>query len=112
MGGRPRTTEATIPIDISLPVVELRAPVGEKMDVSMTFHSAGVREVLEVLLGELLDVNYIIGEEVGGKLTFRMVGEFYKEEMLNIIQGVLNVNNLAMFQRDGLIEVVLLQEAK
>jgi general secretion pathway protein D len=112
VGGRPRTTEATIPVDLSPPVVELRAPVGEEMDVSMTFHSADIATVLEVLLGELLDVNYIIGEEVGGKLTFRMVGKFYKEEMLNIIQGVLNVNNLAMVQRDGLIEVVLLGEAK
>lgn len=111
-GGRPQSTEAAIPVNLKPPLVELKAPVGEEIDVSMTLHSADIREVLEVLLGELLDVNYIISEEIGGTLTFRMVGQFYKEEMLNVIQTVLNINNLAMVQRDDLIEVVLLEEAK
>lgn len=99
-------------MEFKRPEVALPPPTGEKMDVSITFQSADIAEVMKVLLGELLDVNYVIDRKVGGEFTFRMVGQFYKEEMMNIIQAVLNVHGLAMVKRNGLIEVVILEEAK
>ncbi len=107
-----KPAEFTMPMELRAPELVLPTPEGKKLDVSMTFHSADVREVLKMLLGELLDVNYVIDKKVGGEVTFRMVGQFYKEEMLNIIQAVLNVQNLAMVQKNGIIEVTLLGEAK
>lgn len=108
----PLPAEITTPRELKAPETALPTPVGEKMDVSIAFQSADVREVLKVLLGELLNANYVIDRKVGGEFTFRMVGQFYKEEILNIIQAVLNVYNLALVRRDGMIEVTLLEEAK
>lgn len=108
----PIPAEGVIPMEFKRPEVALPPPTGEKMDVSITFQSADIAEVMKVLLGELLDVNYVIDRKVGGEFTFRMVGQFYKEEMMNIIQAVLNVHGLAMVKRNGLIEVVILEEAK
>lgn len=108
----PLTAEVITPRELKAPEVILPPPVGEKLPVSITFQSADVREVLKVLLGELLNVNYVIDKKVGGELTFRMVGQFYKDEMLNIIQTVLNVHDLALVKRDGLVEVTLLERAK
>ncbi|MFQ5957239.1 MAG: secretin N-terminal domain-containing protein, partial [Candidatus Brocadiales bacterium] len=108
----PRPAEITIPRELKTPEIVLPTPVGEKLDVAITFHSADVREVLKVLLGELLDVNYVIDKMVSDEITFRMVGQFYEGEMLNIIQAVLNVYDLAMVQKNGIIEVTSLQEAK
>ena len=105
-------TESTFPLELNAPEVILPTREGEKLDVSLVFNAADVREVSKVLLGDLLRVNYVIDETAGGKLTFRMVGQFYKEEILNIFQTILNVDGLALVQENGMIQVTRLEKAK
>lgn len=105
-------TEIFVPRELTAPEMALSAPEGKKLDLSMTFHDADVREVLKVLLGELLNLNYVIDKNVHGTITFRMTGQFYKNEMLDIIQAVLNANDLALVKREGVIEVTRLADAK
>lgn len=105
-------TEIIIPRELTAPEMAPSAPEGKKLDLSMTFHDADVREVMKVLLGELLNLNYVIDKNVRGTITFRMTGKFYKNEMLNIIQAVLNANDLALVKREGVIEVTRLADAK
>lgn len=108
----PAPAEGIIPRELKVPEVSVPPPVGKKLNVSFTFQSADIREVLKLLLGELMNLNYVIDKKVGGEFTFRMVGEFYKEEILNIVQTVLNIHGMALVKKDNLIEVTLLEEAK
>ncbi len=104
--------DGSIPMVLKPPELVSSTFSGEKMDVSMIFQSADVIEVLEVLLGEVLDLNYVISKKVRGDITLRMVGRFYEEELLDLIQTALNVNGLALVNEEDLTKVTLLETAK
>ena len=104
--------DGSIPMVLKPPELVSSTFSGEEMDVSMIFQSADVIEVLEVLLGEILDLNYVISKKVRGDITLRMEGRFYREELLDLIQTALNVNGLALVSEEDLTKVTLLETAK
>ncbi len=108
----PPPSAITIQRELKAPEVTLPPRVGEKQSISITFQAADIKEVLRVLLGELLNTNYVIDQRVRGEFTFRMVGQFYKEELFNIIQTVLSVHDIVLIRRDDMVEVTLLESAK
>lgn len=88
------------------------SPVGEKIDVTFNFQNADIREVINVLLGDLLKLNYVMDRKVAGVITLHAVGQFYKEELKDIAQLTLNVNGFAIIEKDGFVEVTTIQEAR
>jgi type II secretion system protein D len=87
-------------------------PVGEKIDVTLNFQAADIREVIKVLLGDLLKLNYVIDRKVAGIMTLHAVGQFYTEELMDIAQTTLNVNGFAVIVKENIAEVVTIQEAR
>ncbi|HLG28790.1 MAG TPA: type II secretion system secretin GspD, partial [Candidatus Brocadiales bacterium] len=87
-------------------------PTGEKIDVTFNFMNADIREVINVILGDFLKLNYVVDRKVAGAITLHAVGKFYKEELMDIIQLMLNVNGLAMIVKEDVVEVTTIQEAR
>ncbi|MFQ5713419.1 MAG: type II secretion system secretin GspD [Candidatus Scalinduaceae bacterium] len=88
------------------------APVGKKTDITFNFQNADIKEVLKVILGEILNINYILDKRVTGLITLRTKGKFYKEELLNIIQAMLNINGFALVRDKNVFQVLPIQEAR
>ena len=87
-------------------------PVGKKTDITFNFQNADIKEVLKVILGEILNINYILDKRVTGLITLRTKGKFYKEELLNIIQAMLNINGFALVRDKNVFQVLPIQEAR
>ena len=87
-------------------------PVGKETDITFNFQNADIKEVLKVLLGDILDINYTLDKRVTGLITLRTRGEFYTEELLNIAQAMLNINGFALVRDGNVAQVVPIQEAR
>lgn len=87
-------------------------PEGEKIDTTFNFQNADIREVLNVILGDILEKNYTIDKRVTGMITLRTKGRYYKEELFNIVQTMLNINGFALVKEKNIIQVLPIQEAR
>ncbi len=87
-------------------------PEGEKVDITFNFQNADIKEVLNVILGEILEMNYTLDKRVTGLITLRTTGKYYRGELLNVIQAMLNINGFALVKDSNLFQVVPIQEAR
>ena len=95
--------------------IEQYTPVtheGEKIDITFNFQGADIKEVLNVVLGEILEVNYTLDKRVTGLITLRTTGKYYREELSNIVQAVLNINGFALVKSGNIHQVVPIQKAR
>ena len=87
-------------------------PEDKKIDITFNFQNADIKEVLNAILGDILEINYTLDKRITGQITLRTTGKFYKEEMLNIIQAMLNTNGFALVKGKNIFQVVPIQEAR
>ncbi|MDR4505907.1 MAG: type II secretion system secretin GspD [Candidatus Scalindua sp.] len=87
-------------------------PEGEKVDITFNFQNADIKEVLNVILGEILEMNYTLDKRVTGLITLRTTGKFYRGELINVIQAMLNINGFALVKDSNLFQVLPIQEAR
>jgi type II secretion system protein D len=87
-------------------------PEDKEIDITFNFQNADIKEVLNVILGDVLEINYTLDKRITGQITLRTIGKFYKEEMLNIIQAMLNTNGFALIKSKNIFQVVPIQEAR
>ncbi|GJQ57746.1 MAG: type II secretion system protein GspD [Candidatus Scalindua sp. AMX11] len=85
---------------------------GEKVDITFNFQNADIKEVLNVILGEILEMNYTLDKRVTGLITLRTTGKYYRGELLNVIQAMLNINGFALVKDRNLFQVLPIQEAR
>jgi general secretion pathway protein D len=90
----------------------VEVPKDKKIDITFNFQNAEIKEVLNVILGEILAINYTLDKRITGNITLRTAGKFYKEEMLNIIEAMLNINGFALVKGKNIFQVVPIQEAR
>ncbi len=87
-------------------IVRAQAEIGETEDVTLNFESADVREVVAMILGEILKENYVVDPNVKGSISLRTSRPMDRSALLSILEAVLQVNNAALIHRDGLFKVV------
>ena len=64
---------------------------GDKIDVALNFDNAEIKDVLQVILGEILNVNYILDKESEDTINLHATGQVYKEELLSMLNTLLYV---------------------
>src|SRR3989339_390332 len=79
---------------------------GEKIDIAFNFDNAEIKDVLHVILGGILNVNYILDRRVGGPINLHATGKVYKEELLSMLNTLLYVYDFSIL-KDGDIYRVL-----
>ncbi len=89
-----------------------KLPEGKKIDITFNFQNADIKEVLKVILGDIMGLNYTIDKRVAGVITLRTEGSFYNNELMNIIQATLNINGFAIVNDGNIYQVLPIQEAR
>ena len=94
------------------PLVRVDADTGGAEDlVSLNFESADIREVVEVVLGETLGLNYVFDERVSGTVTARTTEPVSRSAVLAVLENVLALNGAALVPSPGGYAVVPVEEA-
>ncbi|MFN3531465.1 MAG: type II secretion system secretin GspD [Candidatus Brocadia sp.] len=90
------------------PEPSLRKPeyTGEKIDIAFNFDNAEIKDVLQIILGEILNVNYILDKRVGGTINLHATGQVYKEELLSMLNTLLYVYDFAIMKDGDLYRIL------
>jgi general secretion pathway protein D len=70
-------------------------------DVSFNFENTPVPAVVQTILGELLQENYVIAPGVGGTVTFATAKPVRSEQAFSILEMLLAWNNAAITYQEG-----------
>lgn len=86
----------------------LRKPeyTGEKIDIAFNFDNAEIKDVLQIILGEILNVNYILDKRVGGTINLHATGQVYKEELISMLNTLLYVYDFAIMKDGDLYRIL------
>jgi len=80
-------------------------------DVTLNFDGTDLREVVKVILGDLLRVNYVLHPAVQGAVSLQTGRPLRREDLLPTLETLLRMNNAALISREGRYEVVPLANA-
>jgi general secretion pathway protein D len=86
---------------VRMPTVE--SPVrmiGE--DVSLNFEQAPLSEVMHAIMGDILNLDYIVDQPVKGQVTLRTRTPIPRDQLLEVLESLLKSNNALMIRNpDG-----------
>ncbi|WKZ17632.1 MAG: type II secretion system secretin GspD [Candidatus Jettenia sp. CY-1] len=85
---------------------------GDKIDVAFNFDNAEIKDILNVILGEILNLNYILDNRIGGRINLHITGQVYKEELLSMLKTFLNVYNFAMIKEGEIYRILPKADAR
>ncbi|MGR3218573.1 MAG: type II secretion system secretin GspD [Candidatus Anammoxibacter sp.] len=85
---------------------------GKLIDFTFNFKDADIKDVIHQLLGEILQVNYIIDKRVAGKITVNTSGKIYKDELFAIVQSMLDINGFTVARDGKIFKIVPIQEVR
>lgn len=83
----------------------------EEKYVILNFDGADIETVISTI-GELLNINYIIGAGVSGKVTIQSYRKFPVKDLFQIFQTILEVNGLTAVKDGTLYRIVPIDTAK
>lgn len=83
----------------------------EPGDVTLNFDGTDIREVVKVVLGDLLQVNYVLHPAVQGTVSLQTGRPLQREHLIPTLETLLRMNNAALVDKGGGYEVVPLDSA-
>lgn len=90
--------------------IQARASVAEVSDatgdVTLNFQDAPIAEVVQSILGDILDANYTIDAGVEGVVSMRTTRPVTKDALVPILDNLLRMNGAAVLKSHGLYEVL------
>ncbi|WP_028320473.1 secretin N-terminal domain-containing protein [Desulfatiglans anilini] len=93
-------------------IFEPAAPVkkGDGSEVVFNFDDADIYEVIKTV-GDLLDISYIVGPEVRGKVTIHTAKGLSKADLFPIFNQILDINGLAAVKEGDFYKIIPLKDA-
>jgi len=80
-------------------------------DVTLNFDGTDIREVVKVILGDLLKVNYVIDPQVTGAASLQTERPLRREHLIPTLETLLRMNNAALIDSGGTYQVKPLSSA-
>ncbi|MFZ0788260.1 MAG: type II secretion system secretin GspD [Chromatiaceae bacterium] len=80
-------------------------------DVTLNFDGTDIREVVKVVLGDLLQANYVLHPAVQGTASLETGRPLRREHLIPTLETLLRMNNAAIVYKSGTYEVVPLANA-
>ncbi|MFB1487213.1 MULTISPECIES: type II secretion system secretin GspD [unclassified Thiocapsa] len=80
-------------------------------DVTLNFDGTDIREVVKVILGDLLQVNYVLHPAVQGVTSLQTGRPLRRDHLIPTLETLLRMNNAAIVYSGGAYEVVPLANA-
>lgn len=79
--------------------------LGEAQALSMNFFDADLVEVIRLFM-TLLEADYILHPQVSGRVTLSIEDTFRPDQMLDLLEGILRINGMALVETDGVYEIM------
>jgi general secretion pathway protein D len=79
--------------------------------VEMNFDGADVQTVAKTLLGDILQLNFVVDPRVQGNVTLASAGPISRKDVLPAFESVLRMQNAAIVRTGDLVKVVPMAEA-
>jgi len=79
--------------------------------VEMNFDGADVQTVAKSLLGDILQLNFVVDPRVQGNVTLASVGPIPRKDVLPAFESVLRMSNAAIVRSGNLVKIVPIPEA-
>lgn len=100
--------------ELKKPEPAIRKPeyTGEKIDIAFNFDNAELKDVLQIILGEILNMNYILDKRVGGTINLHATGQVYKEELISMLNTLLYVYDFAIMKDGDLYRILPKSETR
>jgi general secretion pathway protein D len=114
-----RTTQAQIPVpQAAAPTPVAATPpargpryrVGQAGDISLNYVDTDVRELVRLILGEILKVNYSIDPGFQGTVTIQTARPLRRDELISTLQGLLTQAGGQLTYQNGLYRVGALND--
>ncbi len=83
----------------------------EAGDITLNFENTDVREVVKVILGDLLDVNYVLDPGVAGAVTMQTGRPISRGMLLPTLETLLRMNNAALVDAGDMYRVMPVSKA-
>ena len=80
-------------------------------DVTLNFDGTDIREVVKVILGDLLGVNYVLDPAVQGSVSLQTGRPLRRDLLIPTLETLLRMNNAALVDNAGAFEIVPLNNA-
>ncbi|MGB5832005.1 MAG: type II secretion system secretin GspD [Thiohalocapsa sp.] len=80
-------------------------------DVTLNFDGTDIREVVKVILGDLLGVNYVLDPAVQGSVSLQTGRPLRRDLLVPTLETLLRMNNAALVDNAGTYEIVPLNSA-
>ena len=80
-------------------------------EVTLNFDGTDIREVVKVVLGDLLGVNYVLDPAVSGSVSLQTGRPLRRDMLIPTLEMLLRMNNAALVDNAGTYEVVPLNNA-
>ncbi len=80
-------------------------------DVTLNFDGTDIREVVKVILGDLLGVNYVLDPSVQGVVSLQTGRPLRRDLLIPTLETLLRMNNAALVDNAGTYEIVPLSNA-
>ena len=97
-------TQRTAPIVYKGNDRQVRVPAEEKPvrflgeDVSLNFEQAPLSEVMHAIMGDILQLDYIVDHPIKGQVTLRTRTPIPRDELLGVLESLLMANNALMIR--------------
>ena len=79
--------------------------------VEMNFEGADVQTVAKTLLGDILQLNFVVDPRVQGNVTLASAGPISRKDVLPAFESVLRMQNAAIVRSGDLVKIVPIAEA-
>jgi general secretion pathway protein D len=79
--------------------------------VEMNFEGADVQTVAKALLGDILQLNFVVDPRVQGNVTLASSGPIPRKDVLPAFESVLRMSNAAIVRSGNLVKIVPIPEA-
>ena len=73
----------------------------DKKEITLNFENTDIREVVKVILGDMLKLNYIINPAVRGGVSMQTAAPISRSELLPTLETLLRMNNATLVWTDG-----------
>jgi general secretion pathway protein D len=80
--------------------------VHERGNITLNFENTNLREVVKVILGDLLNANYNIDPGVQGAVTLQTSEPMSRGELIPTLELLLRMNDAALVSQNGLYNIV------
>lgn len=90
-------------IDLSPAIAQRPAAEG---DITLNFQQSDISEVVKIILGEILNLNYVLDKGVTGSVSLQTSRPLARDDLLPILETVLQLNGAVLVQSQNLYEVL------